>query len=347
MSVEIIKNLSIPDGRNANVYRIKDGDYSAEFSDLGAIWISMNVPDRDGNIRDILLGFDEGDSLLEDPGHMGAVIGRNGNRINGARFSLNGVEYKLEKNDIKGNLHSGPEFYRKRLYKAEYNNMGNYIEFSLYSPHMDQGFPGNMDIKVRYTLENGNLSIRYMGVSDEDTVANFTNHAYFNMEGFESGDISDNYVMIDADKYLEIDEGLIPVDEALVEGTAMDFRTAKRIGKEIDSDFKQLDLAGGYDHNFCINDYNGKMKKVACAYSEKTGIKMEVSTDLPGIQFYTGNAIKTEIPGKNGIYFKRRSGFCFETQFYPDAVNRDDFISPILRARDKMETETIFSFLTI
>lgn len=343
----------MPDGRQVDLYTLTNAQgLSASFTNLGGVWVTMMVPDREGNLEDVVLGYDTVEKYLKNPPHFGAPIGRNANRIGQAKFTLNGVTYELAVNNGPNNLHSGPNLYHERLWETEVDesSLGTRISFSLLSPHKDQGYPGNAEITVSYTLTDDNsLHIDYHMVSDADTVANFTNHAYFNLAGHKAGTILNQEVWIDADTFTIADQDLIPTGElAPVEQTPMDFRVMKPIGREIDADYGPLAAAGGYDHNWVLN-HDRDLKEVslaAKAKDPKSGRVMEVYTDLPGMQFYTANFLKPEIEGKEQAAYGRRSAYCFETQYYPDAINKPEFPSPVLKAGEEYETTTIYRFTT-
>lgn len=321
---------------------------SASFTDLGGIWLTMVVPDRDGKMADVVLGYDTVQGILTGPGHPGEPVGRNANRIGGAKFVLNGVTYELEKNSGgKHNLHSGPDYYRNRVWETqvEEEDMGTRISFSLFSPDGDQGYPGNADITVSYTLTPDNsLKLDYHMVSDKDTVANFTNHAYFNLAGHDSGNAMNQKVWIDADAFTVTDRDSIPTGElAPVKGTPMDFTQMKPVARDIEADYEQLKWAGGFDHNWALNHPAGEVSLCAKAADEASGRVMEVYTDLPGVQFYTANSMATDM-GKGRTAYHKRDGYCFETQYFPDSVNKPEFASAFLKAGQEYKTTTIYKF---
>ena len=320
---------------------------SASFLDMGAIWTSMIVPDRSGKMGDVLLGYDTVRAYRENGGHLGEIVGRSANRIAGASFALNGKTYRLEANNGRNNLHSGTDFYRDRIWKADYSEEGNSVSFSLESPDGDQGYPGNASICVTYTLTDENeLEIHYEASCDQDTVMNLTNHAYFNLAGHGSGPAMDQKVFLDSDVITAADAESIPTGELRdVTGTPMDFRQMKPIRQEIDADYDQLNFAGGYDHNWVLNHEPGGFGLSAKAWDEASGRMMEVYTDLPGMQFYTGNGLSSVIPGKDGVLYGRREGYCFETQYYPNAVNMPQFPSPVLKKGETYDSVTIYKFL--
>ncbi|MDR7813912.1 aldose epimerase family protein [Lacrimispora sp.] len=343
---------NMPDGREVYLYTLVNRNgVSASFTNLGAVWVNMNVPDRDGNVVDVVLGFDSADEYLINPPHFGAPIGRNANRIAGAKFSINGKEYKLDPNNGPNNLHSGPDLYQSRLWdsEAEENDLGTSVSFSLFSPDGDQGFPGNANITITYTLTPDNsLDISYHMICDADTVANFTNHSYFNLDGLNGADAMKQRVWIDADTYTRADEGSIPTGEFTpVKGTPMDFTVMKPIEQDINENYEALIFGGGYDHNWVLNHPQGEVSLCAASESDKTGIRMEVYTDLPGIQFYTANFLKNGMTGKGGAVYEKRCCYCFETQYYPDSVNKPEFQSPVLKAGEEYKTTTIYKFSNI
>jgi aldose 1-epimerase len=316
-------------------------------TDLGAALVRLIVPDRDGVLRDVTLGYDTPQEYVDNGCFFGAVIGRSGNRIDKGRFTINGQTYQLAVNDNENNLHSGPNNYHiRKWWVKEIDEAKNSITFELFSPDGDQGFPGNFHTTVTYTLTCDNeVVLHYTGISDADTVANMTNHAYFNLSGHDSGRIEDQIMTIYADHYTPVRDGqAIPTGEiAPVEGTPMDFRTAKPIGQDIEADFEQLKFVLGYDHNYVLSDETGEIKKMAEAYSEKTGICMEAFTDCCGVQFYAGNCI-TDHAGKGGVRYGVRTGFCLESQYYPNAINQEGFPSPLLKAGENYETITMYRF---
>ena len=336
-------------GQEVSVYRLQNraGSY-IEVLDFGAILRAVVVPDKDGKMTDVVLGYDSVAGYENGTCFFGATIGRSGNRIAGGTFEINGVTYQMAQNENNNNLHSGPDGYEKRIWAVkEIREEENSVTFALNSPDQDQGFPGNFDIMVKYEMSEANeVIIHYMGSSDQDTVANLTNHSYFNPQGHDSGSNSDILLQIYADNYTPVaDSASIPTGEiAPVKGTPMDFTEEKPIGKDINADFEQLKFTGGYDHNYVLNGYEkGIERVVAKAYAPKTGIAMEVTTDLPGVQFYAANFVENE-QGKNGAVYGKRSAFCLETQYYPDSINQKNFESPILEQGETYNTVTIYRF---
>ncbi len=336
----------MPDGREISLYTLtnKNG-LSAAVTNLGAIWVRMLVPDREGNPADVLLGYDDAAGYLAGGPHFGAIVGRVANRVKGARFRIDDKEYRLGKNEGDNNLHSGPDYWETRLWEAAPGADGKSVMFTLESPDEDQGYPGNARISVIYRLnEEDCLEITYHASCDQTTPMNPTNHAYFNLGGHNGGSVLSHKARILADFYTPIGPDLIPTGEiASVAGTPMDFREWKAFGDEIGADFTALLYGGGYDHNWCLRHDKGVYSLAAEAWDEKSGRAMEVYTDLPGVQLYTGNGLG-EI-GKGKIQYEPRAGFCFETQFLPDALNKPHFPSPMLRAGEVFTTKTGYHFI--
>lgn len=338
----------LKDGTELNLYIFSNkNEMTMTLTELGASLVSLNVKDKNGEMRDVVLGYDTPQEYVDNTCFFGTVIGRSGNRIDKGCFTINGKTYQMDINDNENNLHSGNNGYdnRKWMVKAV-DEEKNSITFSLDSPDGDQGFPGNFQVEVTYTLTDDNeIVLSYSGISDADTVANLTNHSYFNLGGHDSGSIEDHLLMLNAPAYTPVrDAQAIPTGEiASVKGTPMDFTTAKKIGQDINADFEQLKFGGGYDHNYVLSAKSGQMKKMAEAYCEKSGIGMEAFTDCCGVQFYAGNFI-TPQNGKGGAMYGKRSGFCLESQYYPNSVNQEGFASPILKAGEKYATTTSYRF---
>lgn len=337
------------DGQEVSAYRLTNakGAY-AQVLDYGAVLQAVVVKDKDDKDTDVVLGYDTVEGYEKGGCFFGATIGRSGNRIEGAGFTIEGQEYRLTANENENNLHSGPEGYESRMWQVrEICEEENSITFGLLSPDGDQGYPGELNIMVKYQMsENNEVIIHYMGVCDRDTVVNMTNHSYFNLEGHDSGSVNDIRLKIQGGGYTPVaDSKSIPTGEvAPVKGTPMDFTKFKEIGRDMDAKFDQLQYTGGYDHNYAADDYEpGMIRVIANAHSSKTGITMEVSSDLPGVQFYAGNFVKDE-HGKEGVIYGEHSGFCLETQYFPNSVNQESFVSPVLEAGQPYNTITIYRF---
>lgn len=333
-------------GQKALLYTMKnDAGTSVSVSDYGAALVSLFVRGKDGNPVDVVLGYDDVTGYEKGGDSIGATVGRNANRIGGASIEINGVTYELDKNDNGNNLHSGYDYYNKRFWDVA-ENADDHVTFRLHSPDKDQGYPGALDMYVTYTLdEDSMLTIHYEAVPDKDTVINMTNHSYFNLNGHDSGTVLNHSVTLDAESFTPADRESIPTGEIRsVDGTPMDFRSGKTLGKEIDADYEPLRLGGGYDHNWVLKN-EGRFAKVAEVKSDKSGIKMEVYTDLPGVQMYTANFLDNE-PGKDGAFYAKRSAVCLETQYFPDAVHHENFPSPVCRKGEKYDTRTAYRFMT-
>lgn len=315
-------------------------------TDYGAALVSVVVPDKDGNMLDVLLGYDNVTGYEDNTCYFGAAIGRNANRIANARIEIDGTVYELDQNDNENNLHSGNKGIDTLVWEVK-EQAENTITLVTKSAHLEQGFPGNMDIEVCYTLtEDNTVEISYKAVSDQDTVANFTNHSYFNLSGHASGDVLDQELCIYASNFTPVkDAKAIPTGEVLpVKGTPFDFTESKPIGRDIGSDHIQMIYGGGYDHNYILDKKNAEdFVCMAKAYSPATGITLEAFTDCIGVQFYSGNFI-TEQQGKQGATYQKRQGFCLESQFYPNAVNEERFPSPYLKAGDTYTSKTSYRF---
>lgn len=331
----------LPDGSNTFLYTIRGGGLTAVISDLGATIVKLFVPDRDGNLADVVLGFGDPKDYIASGTFFGAAVGRNANRIGGAAFTLNGRHYSLDTNDNGcNNLHSGFAYYKDRLWTVE-SITENSICLRLHSPNGDQGFSGNADIRVTYTLgTSGTLRITYDAVSDADTIFNLTNHSYFNLAGHDHPEKAMEQILtLPARHFTAADALSIPTGELRdVAGSPMDFRAPKPIGQDIDRDYDALRLQAGYDHNFEVFT-----SPCAILSDPASGRTMAVSTDCPGVQLYSGNFLMGEI-GKDGASYCRRGGICLETQYYPDAVNHPQWKQPITKAGEPYHSETTLHF---
>ncbi len=339
----IVKNSfgTTAKGEAVDIFTIRNSAGTAvDILTYGATVNSIYVADKNGAFADVLSGFDtlEGHEKYSD--YQGMTVGRYANRLAGGKFSIDGVEYNVEKNE-KGItcLHGGAEL-STAVWKAFVVD-DNAIEMNYTSPDGAMGFPGKVDFKVTFTLHEDNaLKIEYFAVSDKKTVINMTNHAYFNLAG--KGDILAHELMINADAYTPIDENSIPTGEIRpVEGTPFDFRVAKPIGRDINETDDQLAIGKGYDHNFCLNDGEGP---IATAYDPESGRFLEVFTDLCGVQLYTGNFLDGTNIGKNGNPLIKNAGFCLETQFYPNTPNMPEFPQCTVEAGEKFTSCTVFRF---
>ena len=328
----------LEDGREVSLYTLKNGEVTAKVTDFGATLVGLTVPDKHGRLADVVLGYDNARDYWQQDGYLGATVGRNANRIGNASFVLNGTTWSMAANENENNLHSGPDGYSYRLWELV-ELTENSATLSLFSPHGDQGFPGNATVRVTYTLEQKALKIRYHAVSDRDTVFNLTNHAYFNLAGHDQPQKAMGQILsMPARFFTPADDKSIPTGEMLdVAGTPMDFREPKALGRDIGEDYFALKLQNGYDHNFEVF-----CNPCAILSDPESGRTMRVITDCPGIQVYTANF--TDAPGKGGVHYPKRSGVCLETQFYPDAVNRPEWPQPITKAGEVYSSETVYAF---
>ncbi len=336
----------VMNGKNVHAFIITNSVGSkAQIIEKGATLDKIILQDKNGEFIDILSGHDTLDGHINRSDYQGVVVGQYANRINGGTFNIDGVEYSVTKNE-KGItcLHGGGEYSSAHWQGEEIGE--NSVKFAYTSPDGTEGFPGNVDISVTYTFDDSNnLSIEYTAVSDKKTVINLTNHAYFNLNGYNNGNILNHTLQINADRFTAIDENSIPTGELpLVSGTPFDFTVSKAIGKDIEDDFPQLKNGMGYDHNFCITDYDGTLKTIAVAKGDKSGITMEVKSTEPGVQLYTGNFLDGSVIGKGGLPLTKRSAFCLETQVYPDSPNHPEWPRCIYDAGEQYKSLTVFSF---
>lgn len=328
-------------GEKASLFTISNGTMSFSFTNFGCIITSILVPAAGGLQDDIVLGYPTLEGYTANPVYFGCLVGRFANRIAGASFSLAGKRYSLPANDNGNCLHSGKHGFHKQLWKAQpFMSRGEAgVVFKRKSPSGEQGFPGNLDMKVTYSLTSENdIIIRYAVKTDAPTPVSLTNHTYFNLAGHDSGSVLDHQVQLFADRYTPVDAQAIPTGEILdVAGTPFDFRSPKKIGQDIEK------VAPGYDHNWEINRAGDAPNPVAGVYEPTTGRSMTLWSTQPGVQFYTGNFLSDE-PGKNGERYGKHAGFCLETQHFPDSPNRDNFPSSIVLPQDTYRQETIWHF---
>ncbi len=340
---------SIQSGKKATLYILENKNHTVvKVTDFGATLVSVLFADKDGVMKDMVLGYDDAASYEKGTSCFGATIGRNGNRIKDARFTIDGKEWVIEANENNNSLHSGKNGFNHLIWEMKESG-DNYVTFYHYSPQEEQGFPGNMHVTVTYTLDDEDtVHITYHAKADADTVMNFTNHSYFNLAGHDSGVMLDQKLQLFADAYTpDEDSHSIPTGEiAPVAGTPMDFTTMKPIGQDINADFEQLHFTGGYDHNYVLSDKPGTMRQMAKAECDASGIAMDAYTECCGVQLYAGNFIGTQT-GKGGVTYGNRHGFCLESQFYPNAVNEKNFPSPVVPANTEYHSETKYHFYHI
>ncbi len=351
MSIEKQPFGKTPDGTAVDLYTLtNDNGMVVKIMNYGGTVTSLIVPDRNGKMGDVVLGYDNLDGYLKNNPYFGSIIGRYANRIAKGRFVLNGVEYKLAQNNGENHLHGGIKGFDKVVWNAKEVKTGNGVgvELSYLSKDGEEGYPGNLSVTVTYILTNNNeLKINYLATTDKDTVVNLTHHSYFNLAGAGEGDILGHELMINADKFTPVDKTLIPTGELRsVKGTPMDFTQPTAIGARINQEDEQLIFGKGYDHNWVLNIVEGALTRVARVYEPKTGRVMEVFTTEPGMQFYSGNFLDGTITGKGGKVYYQRYGFCLETQHFPDSPNKPQFPSTVLKPGQTYRTTTVYQFST-
>ena len=334
------------DGKETGLYVLKNANgVEVCVTNFGGRIVSLMVPDKNGEMRDVVLGFDSISTYRNVPSDFGASVGRYANRINKGKIVVDGDTIQLPTNNFGHCLHGGPQGWQYQIYKAEQKS-DSVVVLTMDSPDGDANFPGHVVATVTYTLTYDNcVDIKYEATTDKKTVINMTNHSYFNLSGQKSNSILDTTVKIHAHQITETDRYLIPTGNMLdVKGTPADFTEFKKIGKDIDRvDFKPVKYAHGFDLNYAIKGYNGKKKLAAEVEDPKSGRRMEVYTDLPGVQFYTGAWIK-DTAGKEGYRNGKNKGFCLETQYFPDAINHDNFVQPVFGSGKDYYTETVYRF---
>ncbi|MGB9604943.1 MAG: aldose epimerase family protein [Bryobacteraceae bacterium] len=336
-----------PDGTPVELFTLSNSKgVRIAITNYGGIIVSLFAPDRNGNPGDIVLGFDNLEDYLKGHPYFGAIIGRYGNRIARGRFTLDGAEYKLAQNNGENHLHGGLVGFDKKVWKArDYADAdGQHLELRYTSPDGEEGYPGNLDVTVTYTLnEQNQLRIDYFATTDKPTIVNLTNHSYFNLAC--EGDILGHILRLNADHFTPVDAGLIPTGELRsVKGTPFDFTQPTPIGARIEQDDEQLRFGRGYDHNFVLRGGGGSLAEAAEVYEPKTGRVLRVLTTEPGVQFYTGNFLDGTLRGKYGRIYHRRSGFCLETQHFPDSPNQPQFPSVVLRPGQSYRSTSIYEF---
>lgn len=338
------------DSNEVELYTITNpGKAEMKVTTFGGIITSFKLPDKNGTLSDVVLGYDNLDGYIKNTTYFGATIGRYGNRIGNAKFTLDGTEYNLAHNNGPNNLHGGFKGFNKVIWTAQpfsgSDSAGLILKYL--SKDGEEGFPGNLDVTVTFTLTKDNtFRIDYLATTDKPTVCNLTNHTYWNFKDAGKTDILQHELMLNASNFTPVDKALIPTGVIEpVKDTPMDFTTAHAIGDNINADYEQLKIAGGYDHNWVLdNPEDVKMNLAATVYEPTTGRFMEILTEEPGIQFYSGNFLDGSITGKYGDVYKFRSGFCLETQHYPDSPNKPEFPSVVLRPGETYKTTTIHKF---
>jgi aldose 1-epimerase len=339
-------------GRPVNLYTLTNANgVEVDTMNYGGIILSIRVPDRKGQFADIVLGHETLDGYIPNPPYIGAIVGRYANRIANGTFTLDGKTYTLPKNDGPNTLHGGTDkTFNKVVWDGEPLKGKAGVTYTYLSKDGDDGFPGNLKLRVTYTLTNDNeLVIDYEATTDKATPINLSQHSYFNLAGEGTSDILNHELTLNADRFTPVDKNLIPTGELRpVKGTPLDFTTSAKVGARIDDSYDQMVLGHGYDHNWVINrkGANEALTLAARMYEPTSGRVLEVSTTQPGVQFYTGNFLDGTVTGKQGHVYKRRYGFCLETQHFPDSPNHPDFPSTILKPGATFRSKTVFKFST-
>ncbi len=338
------------DGKQVDLFTLKNSNgVTVQLTNYGGKIVSILVPDKNGNMGDVCLGYESASEYIHGAASLGATIDRYANRIAGGQFELNGQVYQLFKNNGPNTIHGGKKGYRFVVWDAEQLNDQS-VELSYLSPDGEEGFPGNLLVKVLFTVTDDNeLKLDYTATTDKPTVLNLTNHAFYNLKGEGQGDVLDHVLQVNADLFTPTDETAIPTGEFRdVAGTPFDFRTPKPLGQDINADNQQLEYAGGYDHNFVLNKEKGELAFAARLSEPTTGRVMEVFTTEPGLQVYTANSLTgegTDI-GKAGKSYGQRSAVCLETQHFPDSPNHPEFPSTVLNPGETYTSTTIYKFST-
>ena len=323
---------------------LKNNFLEVEISEYGASIVSIKLPDKNGDVRDVVLGYDDLEKYKRQTKYIGATVGRCCNRIKNGIITLNGKNYKLNCNDGENHLHGGVKGFDKKFWQGE--RITNGVRLYYNSKDGEENYPGNLKVCVTYTLNASSLRINYHAISDKTTVCNLTNHTYFNLNG--KGDILNQKIKINADYFTENDTNSLTTGKIIpVKNTPMDFRRLKAIGKDIESSYYQIEYANGFDNNWVLNNSNNeKIRKAACAFSKESGIELTIYTDLPGIQFYSGNYLDGTENGKNNIPIKKHSGFCLECQYFPNSFANENFEKPILHPDEIYNKTIIYKFKT-
>lgn len=335
------------DGRTITLYTLTNSHgMEVRAMNYGGIILSIRVPDRKGQLADVVLGHESLEGYQPNPPYFGAIVGRYANRIANGTFTLDGKTYTLPKNDGPNTLHGGTKGFNQAVWDSEPLKGKTGVAFRYLSKDGEEGLPGNLKVKVTYTLTDANaLEIDYEATTDKATPINLSQHSYFNLKGAGNGDILDHEIMINADRFTPVDKNLIPTGELRpVKGTPFDFTKSTKIGARINENYEQLVLGHGYDHNFVINRKGAGLELAARVYEPTTGRALEVFTTQPGVQFYTGNFLDGTITGKEGHVYNRRYGFCLETQHFPDSPNHPSFPSTILKPGETFHQKTVFKF---
>lgn len=338
----------LPDGAEVEIFTLKNEKLEVQVITYGGDVISLEAPDRNGKMADVVLGFDSPSGYYENnhsksAAFFGPIVGRYANRIAHAKFSLDGKEYTLTKNNGDNSLHGGPGGFHNRVWKGKIITDG--VELTYLSKDGEEGYPGNLSITVKYTLTGGDLQIDYSATTDKPTVLNLTNHSYFNLSGQGNGTVLQEQLKLNASRFTPVDATLIPTGELKsVAGTPFDFLKPHAVGERITADDEQIRLGHGYDHNFVIDGGGKELTQAAEVYDPASGRVLQVLTTEPGVQFYTSNFLDGSIKGKQGIAYPRNGALCLETQHFPDSPNHPDFPSTVLRPGSKFHSTTVYRF---
>jgi aldose 1-epimerase len=336
-----------PDGTPVSLYTLSnDQGLEVSITNYGGAITSLKVPDRDGHVGDIVLGYETLEDYVNNPRYLGALIGRHANRLGLGKFSLNGVDYQLAQNNGVNHLHGGPKGFDKKVWRAETQLDDETVGLLLTYVSVDgeENYPGTLSAQVKYVVNSKNeLRIEYGATTDKDTIVNLTNHSYFNFAG--QGNVLDHQLMINAESFTPVSKELIPTGEIReVENTPMDFRSSKTVGALINEPYEQLSFTGGYDHNFVIKPDGSSMKLAARVVEPTTGRRLDLFTTQPGMQFYSGNFLDGSLTGKGGVAYQKYAGFCLETQHFPDSPNHENFPTTVLRAGEVYNEVAVFAF---
>lgn len=340
----------LADGREVYEYTLTNvNGMKAKIINYGATVVSLEAPDRNGKFSDVVLGYDNLEGYVADKSYFGAIVGRYGNRIAKGKFTLDGKEYQLSINNDGNQLHGGKEGFNKKIWTvvdAGTTKLGSSISLVYVSKDGEEGFPGTVKLTVNYFLSKENeLWINYTGTTDKTTVLNPTHHSYFNLTGDPNNTILDHLVWIDANKFTPVDKNLITIGTfADVKNTPMDFTRPTKVGARINDNYEQLKLGNGYDHNFVLNKHQELIPKIASVFDPSSGRFMEMWTDQPGVQFYSGNFLNGKVKGKNGIMYQQRTGLCLEAQHFPDSPNKPNFPSVVLKPGQVYRQATVYKF---
>jgi aldose 1-epimerase len=339
----------MPDGTGVDLYTLTNNKgMVVKITNYGGIITSILVPDKNGVLGDVVLGYDNLSGYLDKTPYFGSIVGRYGNRIANGKFVLDGTEYRLATNNGPNALHGGLKGFDKVIWEVkeiqETTKLG--LELNYLSKDMEEGYPGNLDVTVTYLLTEDNaVRLEYLATTDKKTILNLTNHSYFNLKDGGATPILDHEMKINADRFTPVDQTLIPTGElSSVSGTPFDFRQPHKIGDRINAENEQIKFGGGYDHNFVLQGEMGELRLVAQVFESGSGRIMEVFTTEPGVQFYTGNFLDGTITGKNGNVYDYRHGFCLETQHFPDSPNKANFPSAVLEPGQQYQSTTIYKF---